>query len=76
MIYLCADINKKGAPYCAVWSLLIAQCAYELVLSGAAVYPVWTPAEHGSPWAVLVQLLSGAVFFLRRCTSAGAAAFP
>lgn len=35
----------------------------ELVLSGAAVYPVWTPAEHGFPWAVLVQLLSGAVFF-------------
>ncbi len=35
----------------------------ELVLSGAAVYPVWTPAEYGFPWAVLVQLLSGAVFF-------------
>lgn len=29
MIYLCTDINKKGAMYCAVWSLLIAQCAYE-----------------------------------------------
>ena len=29
MIYLCTDINKKGALYCAVWSLLIAQCAYE-----------------------------------------------
>lgn len=29
MIYLCTVINKKGAMYCAVWSLLIAQCAYE-----------------------------------------------
>ena len=29
MIYLCTDINKKGSMYCAVWSLLIAQCAYE-----------------------------------------------
>ena len=29
MLYLCTDINKKGAMYCAVWSLLIAQCAYE-----------------------------------------------
>ena len=29
MIYLCTDINKKGAMYCAVWSLLTAQTAYE-----------------------------------------------
>ena len=29
MIYLCTVIYKKGAMYCAVWSLLIAQCGYE-----------------------------------------------
>ena len=64
MIYLCTDINKKGAIYCAVWSLLIAQCAYE----GWCYLELYF-AKHGhplnmaSPWAVLVQLLSGTVFF-------------
>ena len=64
MIYLCTDINKKGALYCAVWSLLIAQCAYE---SWCFLELQFTRYEHplnmASPWAVLVQLLSGAVFF-------------
>lgn len=64
MIYLCTDINKKGAMYCAVWSLLIAQCAYEgwcfLELQFARY---GHPLNMASPWAVLVQLLSGAVFF-------------
>ena len=64
MIYLCTDINKEGAMYCAVWSLLIAQCAYEgwcfLELQFARY---GHPLNMASPWAVLVQLLSGAVFF-------------
>ena len=64
MIYLCADINKKGAMYCAVWSLLIAQCAYE----GWSFLELFFvrhghPLNMDSPWAVLVQLVSGAVFF-------------
>ena len=64
MIYLCTVINKKGAMYCAVWSLLIAQCAYE----GWCFLELYF-SRHGhplnmtSPWAVLVQLLSGTVFF-------------
>lgn len=64
MIYLCTDINKKGAMYCAVWSLLIAQCAYE----GWCFLELYF-SRHGhplnmtSPWAVLVQLLSGTMFF-------------
>ena len=64
MIYLCTDINKKGAMYCAVWSLLIAQCAYE----GWCFLELYFsrhghPLNMASPWAVLVQLLSGVVFF-------------
>ena len=64
MIYLCTVINKKGAMYCAVWSLLIAQCAYE----GWCFLELYF-SRHGhplnmtSPWAVLVQLLSGTMFF-------------
>ena len=63
MIYLCTDINKKvpcTAQYgaCSSRSALTRAGAF-----GAAVYPVWTPAEYGFPLAVLVQLLSGAVFF-------------
>ena len=70
MIYLCADINKKGAMYCAVWSLLIAQCAYE----GWSFLELFFvrhghPLNMDSPWAVLVQLVSGAVFFAAVCTS-------
>lgn len=29
MIYACVEIDKKGALYCAIWSLLAAQAAYE-----------------------------------------------
>ncbi len=29
MIYACVEIDKKRALYCAVWSLLTAQTAYE-----------------------------------------------
>ena len=64
MIYLCTDINKKGALYCAVWSLLIAQCAYESWCFLELQFTRYgRPLNMASPWAVLVQLLSGAVFF-------------
>ena len=62
MIYLCTDINKKGALYCAVWSLLIAQCAYESWCFLELQFTRYGhPLNMASPWAVLVQLLSGAV---------------
>lgn len=64
MIYLCTDINKKGALYCAVWSLLIAQCAYESWCFLELQFTRYGhPLNMASLWAVLVQLLSGAVFF-------------
>ena len=64
MIYLCTDINKKGALYCAVWSLLIAQCAYESWCFLELQFTRYgRPLNMASLWAVLVQLLSGAVFF-------------
>ena len=64
MIYLCTDINKKGALYCAVWSLLIPQCAYESWCFLELQFTRYGhPLNMASPWAVLVQLLSGAVFF-------------
>ena len=64
MIYLCTDINKKGALYCAVWSLLIAQCAYESWCFLELQFTRYGhPLNMASPWAVLVQLLSGAGFF-------------
>lgn len=64
MLYLCTDINKKGAMYCAVWSLLIAQCAYESWCFLELQFSRYGhPLNMASPWAVLVQLLSGAVFF-------------
>ena len=64
MIYLCTDINKKGALYCAVWSLLIAQCAYESWCFLELQFTRYGhPLNMASPWAVLVQLLSGAIFF-------------
>ena len=37
----------------------------ELVLSGTAVYPVWTPAEHGFPPVSYTHLnLTEGIFFL------------
>lgn len=64
MIYLCADINKKGAMYCAVWSLLIAQCAYE----GWSFLEVFFirqghPLNMNAPGLILMQLIAGAAFF-------------
>ena len=64
MIYLSVEIDWKGALYCAVWSLLTAQTAYE----------GWTMLEHiaagrgqalntASPEIFGLQLLAGALFF-------------
>lgn len=64
MIYLSVEIDWKGALYCAVWSLLTAQTAYE----------GWTMLEHvaithghvlnaAAPEVFMLQLLAGMVFF-------------
>lgn len=64
MIFLSVDIDWKGALYCAVWSLLAAQTAYE----------GWSMLEHvaagrgqvldtASPPTFLLQILTGALFF-------------
>ena len=64
MIYLSVDIDWKGALYCAVWSLLTAQTAYE----------GWTMFEHICEWqgwaldvgslhVFALQIFTGALFF-------------
>lgn len=63
MIYACVEIDKKGALYCAVWSLLTAQTAYELwnlldlvfALRGHPLDPDFIPVK-------LVQILAGRCF--------------
>lgn len=64
MIYACVEIDKKGALYCAVWSLLVAQTAYELwnrlelvfAMRGHPLDPDFIPVK-------LVQILAGALFY-------------
>lgn len=65
MIYLSVDIDLKGALYCAVWSLLTAQTAYEgwnLFEQLAA----WQGYElnTAAPRIFALQLLVGALFFI------------
>ena len=68
MIYLCAEIDKKGALYCAVWSLLTAQTAYE----GWHLVEVFCqmrghPLDMTRPSSLLAQLLAGAAFYIAVC---------
>ena len=64
MIHLCVEIDWNGALYCAVWSLLTAQTAYE----GWCVLEAFN-AQHGFPlnmqsgWARLAQLVVGVLFY-------------
>ena len=58
MIYLCTDINKKGSLYCAVWSLLIAQCAYEGWCFLELYFAKLKTGQYGNPW----ELIFPAVF--------------
>ena len=68
MIYLCVEIDKKGALYCAVWSLLTAQTAYEgWHLVEALCQMGGHPLDAGRPSVLLAQLLAGAVFYLAVC---------
>ena len=68
MIYACVEIDKKSALYCAVWSLLASQTAYECWRM-VEVFFEWrgTPLDLMSPPVLFVQLASGAFFYFGIC---------
>lgn len=64
MIYACVEIDKKSALYCAVWSLLTAQTAYEgwnlfELLCAVKSHPL----NMNSVPVKLLQVLTGVVFY-------------
>lgn len=64
MIYACVEIDKKSALYCAVWSLLTAQTAYEgwnlfELLCAVKSHPL----NINSVPVKLLQVLTGVVFY-------------
>ncbi len=70
MIYVCVEIDKKSALYCAVWSLLASQTAYECW----HVIEVFfqrrgTHLDTGSVPVWLAQLAAGTVFYFVICTT-------
>ena len=68
MIYLCVEIDFRGALYCAVWSLLTAQTAYEGWRLLELVQELrGHPLDMTSHAVLLVQLLTGAAFYLAVC---------
>ena len=64
MIYACVEIDKKSALYCAVWSLLASQAAYEC-WHLVEVFFEWRgkPPRLGSPPVMLAPLGAGGFFF-------------
>ena len=70
MIYACVEIDKKSALYCAVWSLLASQAAYEC-WHLVEVFFEWrgTPLDLGSLPVMLAQLAAGAFFYFVICTT-------
>ena len=70
MIYACVEIDKKSALYCAVWSLLASQTAYEC-WHLVEVFFEWrgTPLDLGSLPVMLAQLAAGAFFYFVICTT-------
>lgn len=70
MIYACVEIDRKGALYCAVWSLLTSQTAYE----GWRLAEVFfecrgTPLDIDGLPVRLAQLTTGAVFYFVICNA-------
>lgn len=64
MIYCCVEIDKKGAWYCAVWSLLAAQTAYEGWKLYELLYAyLGNPLDLSSIQVQIAQLVSGFVFY-------------
>ena len=70
MIYACVEIDKKSALYCAVWSLLASQTAYEC-WHLVEVFFEWrgTPLDLRSLPVMLAQLAAGAFFYFVICTT-------
>ena len=70
MIYVCVEIDKKSALYCAVWSLLASQTAYEC-WHLVEVFFEWrgTPLDLRSLPVMLAQLAAGAFFYFVICTT-------
>ena len=64
MIYACVEIDKKSALYCAVWSLLAAQTAYELWNLLELIFALQDhPLDVDSIPVKLVQILAGLLFY-------------
>ena len=70
MIWLCAEVDWKSALYCAVWSLLIGQAAYEgwriveqlFELHGRSLQVASLPVR-------LAQLAAGGIFYGAVCVT-------
>lgn len=70
MIYACVEIDKKSALYCAVWSLLASQTAYECWhLVEVFFERRGTPLDLTSLPVMLAQLAAGAFFYFVICTT-------
>ena len=70
MIYVCVEIDKKSALYCAVWSLLASQTAYECWhLVEVFFERRGTPLDLRSLPVMLAQLAAGAFFYFVICTT-------
>ena len=70
MIYACVEIDRKGALYCAVWSLLASQTCYECWhLVEIFFARQGTPLDLQSIPVMLAQLAAGMVFYFGICTT-------
>ena len=70
MIYACVEIDRKGALYCAVWSLLTSQTAYEgWRLAEVFFECCGTPLDIDGLPVRLAQLTTGAVFYFVICNA-------
>lgn len=70
MIYACVEIDKKGALYCAVWSLLASQTAYECWHIVEVFFArQGTPLDLRSLPVMLAQLAAGAIFYFVICNA-------
>ena len=68
MIWLCAETDWKAALYCAVWSLLVSQTAYEgWSFLERLSQNLGHPLQTASVPVRLAQLAAGALFYLVVC---------
>ena len=69
MIYACVEIDRKGALYCAMWSLLASQTCYECWhLVEIFFERQGAPLDLQSIPVMLAQLAVGMVFYFGICT--------